>query len=188
VPKGVTVIPDELAPSLQSDRGVLRKEITLMRLTGDLALPGLLVKTLGVSGLDNLKGSVDEDLDERDGGLCVLVQWAGKVTVGLVRRDESGHSQRARLREKKGDLADTANLGCLVSGILNESTYVLDPRGLVEAKVLKQSALTIPTRFTHLVETETDVVAVKTEGVQLLGKKVLLKSSSNGRLPRVSVA
>lgn len=67
--------------------------------------------------------------------------------------------------------------------VIAKCAYVLYARRLVEAEVLYLSAMAIVSqRNTHLVKTEADVVAVKTESMQLLGEKMLLKCGGDGRL------
>ena len=74
-------------------RGLVRRRDT--RELFDLSLSGLGVKTLGVTLLDDGEGRIDVDLDEGDRRVVLLVQGSGKVTVGLVGRDECGEGEGA---------------------------------------------------------------------------------------------
>ena len=69
-------------------RFIRRRDTRKLR---DLAFPRLLVETLGIARLGNLKRQVDEDFDESEGLVGARgysVQIAGGLAVLLVRRDE----------------------------------------------------------------------------------------------------
>ena len=136
-------ILDRQVNILNVDLGLLRRLIG-SRDTRELlddTLTSLLVQTLRITLLGNFNGNIDVDLDERQTGALAgrgdLVQLAGSVAVLLVRGDERGDGNGARVGEQLGDLGDAAD--------------VLVTVGLAEAKVLVQS--------------EADVVTVQTVGV-----------------------
>lgn len=67
---------------LRRVRSLVRRRDTRELL--DLSRTGLLVETLGVSGLDDRERGVDEDFNERDGGGGGGVEGSGEESVGFV--------------------------------------------------------------------------------------------------------
>lgn len=141
--------------------------------TFNLASAGLLVEALGVARLDDVQRAVDEDLDEAD--VRLLVQLARELAVGDVRRDEGCDGDARGVCEELRDLADRGvrvSWGCKgrerERADLADAADVLGARLLVEAEVLVQS--------------EADVVAVKTVRELLEVQQVLLERARDRRL------
>lgn len=89
--------------------GILRRLIrrTDAREFRNLALPRLLVQTLGITRLGNLKREIDKDLDEGKGLVVARrhgVQVARLLAVFFVRRDEGCDCDGGRVGEELGDL------------------------------------------------------------------------------------
>lgn len=126
----------------------------------DLARPSLLVQSLRVTLLGDLKGYVNKDLNE--GQLLVLaaaglgVQLARHVAVSPVRRDEGGDGNGGRVGKELGDLTNAADV--LVAVLLGEAQV--------------------------LVQTEAHVVAIETVGGQPQVEEMLLEGGSDGGLAR----
>lgn len=139
-------------------RGLVRRRDTSKVL--DLASPGLLVQTLGVTLLGDLNGDIDVDLDKGQGriaaGAALLVQVARDLAVGLVRADEAGDGDGAAVGEQLGDLGDAANV--LVAVLLGEAEV--------------------------LVQAEAHVVAVEAVGGHAQVQEVLLQGGGDGGFAR----
>lgn len=122
-------------------------------------LTSLLVQTLGVTLLSNLNGDINIDLDERQTGLLAggssLVQLTGSVTILAVGRDERSDGDGVGVGEQLGNLGN--------------ATDVLVTVGLAESEVLVQS--------------EADVIAVQTVGVDTaVADELVLELDGEGGL------
>mmetsp|Transcript_14509 Transcript_14509/g.22019 ORF Transcript_14509/g.22019 Transcript_14509/m.22019 type:complete len:231 (-) Transcript_14509:10-702(-) len=74
----------------------------------DLPSPGLLVEPLHIAGLHNLEGRIDEDLQERQGGVGMHLASIG--SVGGIGRNEPRDHDGTRFGEELGHLCDAADV------------------------------------------------------------------------------
>jgi hypothetical protein len=103
---------------------------TNARELGDLALPRLLIQTLGIARLGNLQRDVDKHLDEREGLVGSGghgVQVAGGGAIGFVGRDERCDCDGGGVGEEFGDLSNHIIVRSLCLGMY----CVLKPRFFV---------------------------------------------------------
>ena len=119
-------------------------------------LTSLLVQTLGVTLLGNLNGDINIDLDERQTGLLAGGNGLVQLTGSVtVGRDERSDGDGVGVGEQLGNLGN--------------ATDVLVPVGLAESEVLVQS--------------EADVVAIQTVGVDTaVADELVLELDGEGGL------
>lgn len=86
-----------------------------------------------------------------------------------ARQDESAKSLATYTDKQSG-------FNSYINELQEKETYLCDTADVLVAALLVEAKV--------LVETETDIVTVKTVGSKTLLEKVLLKSSGNGRLAR----
>lgn len=114
------------------------------------SLTGLLVQTLRIALLSHLERDIDMNLDEWDAGL--FVDLASVLAIGDIGGDKSGSSDDTNVTHKFGNLRDTTDVLLAISG--------------AEAEVA--------------VETETDVISIKTVDEIALLEHHLLKGDGHG--------
>src|SRR5262249_46322530 len=96
----------------------------------------LRVKPLGVAGLANFNGRVDEDLDEPPG----RHDLANQVTVGAIRRNKGRDANRSMAGKQLRHLADASN----VLGAVDLGKPQVGAKSLADVIAVEQANLAAP--------------------------------------------
>lgn len=150
----------------------LQAEEKSPRLTLDLPRPRLLIQPLRIPLLHHTQRRIHKHLDKRDRRVMRLVQLSRELSVRDVGRDEGSQGDTCRCREEQRHFADSTDVFFSVFGAESEVLPGLEACVSTREERIDQGV-------THLVQTESDVIAVKSERMQLLVQKVLLQRRSD---------